>query len=220
MPIPIVTEEEFVAWAKAALPTNWFSQQALLGGGIHVSMSGLGSQDFVVYDKLLELQKSFRFQTAEGSQLDDLVKDYFGDKISRFSEETDNSFRNRALALLFIPLGTEVGIAEGIENTIGTTPILRERMTTLNSCGWAKWSPGEPETAEIHGDFAWNLAGVTYYDMAAYQGLITVYQPEPEVEGFLTFGQIMKLIEALKPEATVMWVRVVGPTSTGGVPIR
>ncbi len=83
------------------------------------------------------------------------------------------------------------------------------------SC-WAH--PQGPYTGE-GGQFGYNESGVYLLDIGAYQGLVTVQQPEPDDDHFLTFRQIMALITSLKPYATVAWVRVNGPTSTGGVPI-
>jgi hypothetical protein len=214
-----VTQDDFTAWAKSALPTNWFSEEAKASGGnLYATLRAIAKGDETTYTNMLALQSSLTFTNAEGSQVDDLVRDYYGTKLKRQAGETDSSFKARALARLFVPVGTEQGMSDGIERTLGTEPIIITGRNLTNPGGWARWQPGNNLTAELFGHFAWD-EGNFAVDLGPYQALITVYQPEPSSGQFLTYSQIMRLIEDLKPEATIMWVKVVGPPSNGGLPI-
>jgi len=73
---------------------------------------------------------------------------------------------------------------------------------------------------EIYGPLAWDTGTGTYdTHLGPYQALVTVQQPEPESGRFLDVYQILALVDSLKPVGTIMWVRVIGPASTSGVPI-
>jgi len=75
-------------------------------------------------------------------------------------------------------------------------------------------------SSAIFGSIGYDEAGAYASDLGPYQCLIDIQQPEPTDEKFLTFDQIMRLVESLKPLATMCWVKVTGPVSNGGMPIH
>lgn len=221
MPVAPVTELEFTQWLISYFPSRWFSNEAQApGGGLYATAAALASDDVKVYARVLQFYNSITLTNAVGTQIDDIVKDYFGNKLPRLPGEGDAAYKGRAVTRLMLPVGTREGMDLGVFSVVGTHPIILENRDLANSCGWAKWTPGNKYTAQVYGDFAWNRAGRFYLNLGAYQALITVYQPEPTSPNFLTFDQIMALVNSLKPEATIMWTQVIGPPSTSGVPIH
>ncbi len=83
----------------------------------------------------------------------------------------------------------------------------------------APWDAIVPVPPVLTGNMAWDVNGMWGTNLGPYQALIDVQQPEPIDPHFLTYRQIMSLITDIKPAGTVMWVRVIGPVASGGIPI-
>lgn len=221
MAVPTITDQEFIDWVVSYFPSTWFAEtEKVSGGGLYAHASAIATGDIALYTKIRLFYNSLTFTNAAGTQIDEIVKDYFGSKLPRLPGELDADYVTRVVTRLMLPVGTREGMRLAIVSTIKTAPLIQERRDLRNPCGWARWTPGNKLTAQTYGDFAWSRAGTVYYNIGAFQALITVNQPEPEDPSFLTFDQIMALIDSVKPEATIMWVRVIGPSSTGGEPIH
>lgn len=217
MPIPNVTKEEFLERLAALLPRGWFSQEAVEEGNTHALLSAIADGDDVVYQQLLLVQQQLSLLTAAGDQLDAVVTDYFGENLPRLTGESDAAYRARAVAQLLLPVGTRPGLEAALGRALNSTPRIMEPGSSRLAGGYASsnWN-------NVYGPLAWNIAGMWFVASASldpYEGKITVQQPEPGTDYFMTYPQILKLIATVKPVGSKVWVRVLGPDSTGGVPI-
>ena len=222
MTIPAKTTEDFVKALSSYLPTNWVSPAEFERGTLtRAVFEGLGGNDLHTYDVVRAAGQQLTLLTAEGTQVDDIVRDYFGNNLPRYANESDASYVARVVNRMFRPTGTRTAVLEGVKQAIGTDALLLENQRAATAGPWR----ADYDMSPAIGQLAYDTAGV--YDpqtaagqfAGAYQCLMTVYQPEPTSAKFLTRLQIMALITELKPLGTTVWVRLVGPDSTGGVPV-
>mgnify|MGYP003443158316 CR=1 FL=1 len=252
MTVPSVTQAEFAKRLASFFPVNWAGQDAHTVGVLSDIWAGISQTDYVVHGKLLTVQQQISLLTAVGDQMDNIARDFFGDKFPRNSGESDSAYRTRIVTRLFQPIGTRPGMEDGIETALGTAPTVMEKTEFYQTGAWsdnddvasgaAYDSGGYMDGSTVCGPFAYDTSGAVLgagstispahpgaigYDEAGayalelgpYQCLIDIQQPEPDDDKFLTYGQIMRLVESLKPLSTICWVKITGPESTDGVPI-
>lgn len=217
MLIENTTLNDFIQQLRNYLPVNWFSNAAVTpGGNTYALLKAEATSEKVINDDLIIVQNQISLVTATGDQIDAIARDFFGNTLPRLPSESDASYRARIVSRLFLRAGTRQAMYDGITAAVQTPPVIRERKGLIAGGGWMQTYP----IVRNFGPIGWDTGTALYgIDLGPYQALIDVQQPEPTSDHFLTFSQIMALIQAIKPIATTMWVKITGPASTGGIPI-
>lgn len=212
MPIPTLAQSDLRGYILALLPKGWFSVEAKQqGGGAYAIADAMASNDYQIYSNLLSTQQGIYITTATGAALDAISSDFFGTQLPRNPGETDDHFRNRIVARLFLPIGTRPGMETGLTRALGSAPIILEQNDAQYTGGYST-----PNWSVVYGPLAFNTGG--FYGQGygePYQCLITVTQPALTDPNFMYAEDIYTLINDLKPIASTCWVRIIQADNSG-----
>lgn len=217
---------------KSILPQRWF------GYGdtpvLDAIIQGFSQIAYELYQKSNYVKLQERLQTATDINLDLISKDYFGNKLPRKKNESDDLYRKIISAHLLQEKATLNGMKKALTLLTGVEPIIFE--------------PNIPDTGGFYLDVpeagALDVTGVLSEDMP-YQCFITVFVPD--VGGMVGFGgldtdayaldvpdgvanlylgeysligntvtdqDIYNLINDVKLEGTICWVSIIRVSSS------
>jgi hypothetical protein len=255
MSLPVLSSTDFINFLISYLPSGWWAPAVLTPTHLdYAVLKAIAGGDKYVFDELASVQSAVALTNATGSQVDEIVRDYYASKLPRNTGESDAAYKSRFIGRVFSKACTRAGITQILTDTLGSVPTITEKYEAGLTGGYAGGGGGNYNTygggayfkagtdegrlgytqagayakpvlfnASQTGAIGYNVAGMYGYNkgwgLNAYEALIKVQQPEPTSPNFLTRAQIMALIEGIKPYGTNMWVAVLGPASTGGVPI-
>ncbi len=204
MSITAVTEAELLERAVEALPTNWFSpDETAPGGSLYPLMVGLNKGDASNMERLLILQTQLYIGTAYGVGLDNVARDFFGDRITRKPNETDAAFRTRILSALFLPAATRAGLISAVQRGLNRTPTVVEPADIDATGGWS-------DGVHAYGPFRWGGGGMYLTPpVLAYQAFVTVQRQPVGDPYYLSDSDIYKLIDSVRPTSATFWVRII-----------
>lgn len=162
-------------WRKDLLdsfPSNYVSKDSKLkGGGTYGLFSGMAANLQMINDYLVYAFDAARIQTATGEALDLCAVDYYGiNGLPRKTAESDDSYRARIMAGLFIPYTTKEAFVQAITALTGVAPVLVEgwRVDQTSAYDWSYYDVNIPERPGLYGDT--NLP---------YQVFVTATLPSP-----------------------------------------
>ncbi|MBI1214136.1 MAG: hypothetical protein GC190_21955 [Alphaproteobacteria bacterium] len=165
-----------------------------------------------------------RIMTATDGWLDLISADFFGAALLRAANQSDDSYRARIIANLFRERGTRKAIVLVLEQLTGRTPTIFEFLRPADTGGYSTGGVG-------YG------AGGGYGSFAmAYQAFVDAFRPMnsgiPNVNGYgepaggysaasqasyvslsqiignVTDADIYAAIEAVRPAAVTVWVKI------------
>lgn len=124
---PVFTADEWAQRLLRLFPTRWTSDSAKQVGGVLYSVfNAMGSQFTFLQNELLYAFKSSRIMTATDVALDLIAADLFGETkyypatVVRTAGETDDSFRARILAAMFVGGATRAALLRVLSRLTGT----------------------------------------------------------------------------------------------------
>jgi len=206
---------------RRLLPRGWFAEAGstpLLDG----LLSGLGYAHAQLSSWIAFARTQTRLATASDIFLDGLAADFLGTRISRQDGESDDAFRARIRREILRPRGTRAALIEALEDLTGVVPLVVEPGCTTDTGGYRAGGVGYG-SASAYGSMT-----------LPYQCFATVYRPPgvmpAGVDGYggslggygvgaleyassaavigVEDAEIYDVIEATRPVATVVWVRL------------
>lgn len=218
MAIEVLTADQLTQQIIGYVPTNWVAPIELTPKHLTYAVyKGLGYNDEVIMTQLQFIQQQLSLLTATGTQIDLIAKDYFGANLPRFANEMDVSYISRILGRMFVATCTRTGFLAVIEKTVGSGHAMLEQAVSGEYFGG--YMDSTTLSTAIPGPLAYDTQGTYLFAVPPYTGWVYIQQLEPTATGFLTKAQITALVEMLKPYGTLIHTLVIGPASTGGVPI-
>jgi hypothetical protein len=215
-------QDDVLSNLKKLLPNGWFQpgETPLLDG----LLTGIASALSFVYGLLIYLRLQMRISTATDGFLDLIAADYFGNRIFRSSNQSDDSFRARIIAGILRERNTRYAVTSIITQLTGKAPIIFE--------------PRRPSDTGVYGGpgLFWGRMGGWGTNSRPYQSFVTVFRPPgqgvPYVAGYgiptgawstpsraewtnasmlegLTDNDLYAAIESVRPAGYTIWVALV-----------
>lgn len=148
--IPDIDDKGFTERLLDLFPPGWAGQAARTKGGIlHALMTSIAGQLQYLNDGVIFAWKATRIATAEGSALDAVAKDFFGDEVKRAPGEPDESFRPRVQSSLLLPAATRPAMALRLKRLTGVEPRLMEPWSLLDTAVWGLASYWNVDSNEV-----------------------------------------------------------------------
>lgn len=212
---------DFLNRLHALLPPGWFSDDTPIFEGVLSACATALSWCYTLYRYA---HKQTRISTASDGWLDVAAYDFFGTSLTRSAGMSDDPFRIQIKTNLLRERGTRQAVTNIIEMLTGNTPVVFE--------------PSRPADTGAYGGPAigYGAAGGYGSHCLPYQAFVVVSRPRgqgiPQVAGYgistagygsasraqyvswgmvkgsVTDAQIYAAIEAVKPEGTLVWVRI------------
>lgn len=168
-----------------------------------------------VYSLLIYSKKQTRIKTATDGFLDLIAKDFFGNRIKRQPNQTDDSFRNVILAVLLHERGTRNGMNTALTQLTGNEPIIFEprrdggayNQDYYNQYLYGSQSYPFQAFITVFRPVSSLKNNQGYYDQDFYYDQ-SYYGTSSDVSSLITDQDIYAVINAVKPIATRMWVDI------------
>ena len=159
--------QNIISRLKAALPTRWFADSSPVLDGL---LSGLGWGWRWLLELLGFVREQTRISTASGTWLDIIAQDFFGLRLSRRADESDDAFRHRIQLELLRERGTRSSIVAVLRNVTGRTPAIFEPARTTDTGGYGS-------LGGAGGGLAYGSAGGWGSLDLPFQCFVTAYRP-------------------------------------------
>ncbi|GGH14928.1 hypothetical protein GCM10007036_14570 [Alsobacter metallidurans] len=215
-------QPDIVSRLKALLPPTWFTASPIpIVEGL---LSGAASMLAGVYAQISFARLQTRISTATGGFLDLIALDYFGWRVMRKTNQSDDSFRARILEELLRPRVTRSSLVAMLTDLTGRAPTVFEPALPADTGGYNLPCMG------------YSLAGRYGSLQLPCQSFVTVLRPAssgiPSVGGYgaplggyarasaLEYGQLSQIvgsvtdqdiydaIESVKPAGTIVWTKI------------
>ncbi len=214
-------QQDMFARLKSMMPRGWFGDVSPVIDGV---LQGCAAIMASVYALIVYARLQTRIRTATDGWLDMIASDFFGLSLQRKAGQSDASFRANIIANLFRERGTRNAVSKALIDLTGRAPIIIE--------------PNRPQDCGAYSapNSGYDDAGA-YSDVSlSYQAFITAYRPFgtgiPNIAGYgistagysvdaqgeytspsmstdtVTDADIYAAIEAVRPAATITWVRI------------
>jgi hypothetical protein len=119
----IYDQQDIFRRIKATLPGRWFGEDTPILDSVLKSLSA----GWLNFFKLLEfVRMQTRIHSAFDASLDLIARDYFGQRIQRRPQETNDSFRQRICTELLRDRCTRAAIYDVLQELTGRPPIIFE----------------------------------------------------------------------------------------------
>lgn len=222
---------------KRALVSRWFATSPLdsttpILDGV---LSGPAWMWSWLYALLQYVAKQRRIGTADSVNLDQIALDFFGNKLGRFTAESDDTFRARIKANLLAPKNTRASVIAAVQALTGVAPVIFEPRDTTDTGGYGF------RGMTVGTGLGYGIAGAYGSLLLPFQAFITAYRPVgigiagvsgyysrgsglPALGGYgvgaieygslemlaglVTDADIYQTIADVAPEATIMWTRI------------
>ncbi len=236
-------QADFVTRLRRMLPRGWWgdiSSTPFLSG----ILAGLSYAHASVFSWTTFARQQIRLATASGEFLDWLASDFLGNAISRHTGETDASFRSRIRAQILQPKATRAAVVSAVQSLTGNLPTVVEPALASDTGGYGSSTVSGQGggvgygTAGAYGSLQLpfqcfltvqrpitpGIPGVAGYGAGAGYGSRAApgvnvgpseYASLDQLTG-VRDADILALIAATAPVATVVWTRIVDPTPDAG----
>lgn len=168
-PPAIGSQPDMFARLKALFPRSWFQKSPNFDATLQGPAWALSN----AYAQITYAALQTRIATATDGYLDLISNDFFGAGLPRLTQESDNSFRSRILANLFIKGPSRRDMSAVLKVITGRAPSIFEPSNTTDSGGWC-------------GGFYWDAEG-GWGDPRPFQSFVTAYRP---VVGSVSLGEL------------------------------
>lgn len=218
------------SWAarvRRLLPRGWFAEPGTtpILDGILAAFAYAHAQTSTW---IAFARQQTRLATATDDFLNGVAEDFLGTRVSHADGETDAAFRTRIRREILRPRATRSAMVAALEDLTGQTPLIVEPASPTD-CGGYGVACG------------YGVVGAYGSLSLPFQSFITVYRPHvggmASVDGYggsiggygvgaieyvsgveavgVEDAAIYSVIEATRPVATVMWVRLTNTPPTG-----
>jgi len=160
-------QQDMIARLQAVLPTHWFPDSAPI---LEAVLSGLASGWAWLYSLLQYVKAQTRISTATDIWLDVIALDFFGSRIVRWTNQSDDAFRARILSEIFRERGTRAAVISALQDLTGRSPIVFEPARSTDTGGYTALTGGG-------GGVAYGAAGGWGSLSLPFQSFITAYRP-------------------------------------------
>jgi len=222
-------QQDMLARLRGVLPQGWFPDDAPVLGAV---LTGIAYSLSWAFSLTAYAADQTRLLTAADVFLDILAVDFFGGRLFRKDNETDASFRARIRRELLRPKATRAALAEALTDLTGQAPAIFEPGNStdtggydLGGCGYdAAGGYGAPFEmpyqclVTAYRPHLGGIPGVDGYDgsIGGYgQGALEYADPS-QILGAVTDQDILDLIVATIPAATVAWTRITNVPPVAG----
>ncbi|MDR5729325.1 MAG: hypothetical protein RB191_18065 [Terriglobia bacterium] len=154
-------QADFFSRLKAQIPASWFQSSPNFDATLQGPAWALSS----IYAQITYAALQTRIKTATDGYLDLISNDFFGTTLPRTFNETDDAFRARILANLFVNGPTRGDMVAVLTLLTGNAPVIFE-----------PWNPSDTGGYDV-GGVAYDLAG-GWGDILVAQAFIVAYRPE------------------------------------------
>jgi hypothetical protein len=213
-------QNDIVNRLRQVLPP-WFGSSSPIVDGILYGYAAISAFLYSLYDYA---RQQIRIKTASEGWLDLIAADFFGTSLQRLDGQTDDSYRSRIIANLFRERATRRGLINVLTELTGRVPDVFEPRNPADTGGWGMpqsgWGVGtfrvgaidtpmqtfvrafRPHFSGIPNVTGWGQpAGGWGVGQAKWSDL-------DEIIGFLRDADIYAAVDAVKPAATIVWVRI------------
>lgn len=114
---------DIVSRLQAVLPKRWFSEQSPI---LSALLQGIAAPWVWLYGVIAYTIFQTHLSTATDSWLDLISNDYFGQALTRKSNESDPNFRARIKTALLRKTATRSAISSGLTDLLGSPPSIFE----------------------------------------------------------------------------------------------
>ncbi len=160
-------KQDFIQRLLNNIP-EWFGENNPL---LDATLGGSATQHSFIYSLWEYLKLQTRIITATEENLDLISCDFFGDRVPRRSEESDDVYRRRILSLLFQPKATRPAMFNAIKNLTGVDPIIFESWNPSDCGGYAGVTSVPPYI------IGYSVTGKYGSGSYRYQAFIDVFLP-------------------------------------------
>jgi len=158
-------QNDMAARIRAVLPAGWFSDTTPVLDSL---LAGLGWLWSWAYALLQFVVAQARLATTSGMWLDLFAFDYFGNRVARATQETDDAFRARISREMRRIRGTRAAVISVVTDLTGQAPKIFEPMNTGDTGSWGTLD-GQAQ------GLAWNTTGGWGSLSMPFQAFVTVY---------------------------------------------
>lgn len=210
---------DMVARLKAALPARWFGEAAPVLEGV---LAGIADIWTAIHDQLTAVIAQTRVATASDVFLDMIAADFFGARLPRRLEETDDAFRARIQKEMVRERGTRAAIVAVLEDLTGRAPEVFEPARPADTGAWSghaaygtagRWgSLALPRQVFVTarrplGEGIATIAGWTAAP-GAWAGGSIAWGTRDAIAGQVTDADIAAAVAGVMPVATIAWLRI------------
>lgn len=212
-------QANMLARLQAALPARWFASDAPVLAGL---LNGNAWATSNTYAQITYMVLQIRIATATGVWLDIICADFFGSSVQRFADETDDAFRKRIVANLFVRGPARSNMGKVLELITGRAPLIIEGTSPTDCGGWDAGGVYWDETGAWGWGKPWQC-GVTVY--RPENALLNVGWMDTNTLGWDAAGgwcdtapsattdlALIAAVESTRPLGVTVWMRILdGP---------
>ena len=216
-----VDSEDMHGRLRKLIPPGWFSEDCpFLNAAIEQCAAGL-SRCYALYEYA---RKQTRLLTASDGWLDLISYDFFGHQLRRWAGEKDESYCRRIQNSLLRESGTRKAISDSLLYLTGQAPDIFEPQRPLDTGGYNMPVNGYGHAGrygsvmlpyqafiqvtmpplDIHSSIAGYHCSPSGYSLKAWGA----YLCADEVDRGLKSSGVQEAITSVKPEGTIIWLRL------------
>lgn len=212
---------DMVGRLQRLIPSGWFTVGASpLRDGV---LSGIANTLAFCYSLLAYLRLQSRISTATDGFLDLIANDFFGNRLVRASNQSDDSFRARILSSVLRERGTRKSVIDILTQLTGRAPVVFEPRRIADTGAY-----GGP-------NLAYDLVGGYGALNEPFEAFVKVYRPlgqgVPNVAGYdiptgaydtgsqaeyialsmiqgITDADLFAAVDSVRPAGTTLWVQL------------
>ena len=207
---------DILARLKSVLPPGWFADTTPI---LDTVLSGLSDAGSRLYGLLAVIRLETRIATASDTFLDGAANDFFGLRLRRRVNESDDPFRTRLTRALTRTRATRAALVDALVELTGHVPIIFEPSRPGDTGAWSV------------GGIGWNVAGGWGSLSLPFQSFVTIARPRGQgiatlagygtggplsyaslamIRGQVTDADIYAEIAATLPVASIAWTSITG----------
>lgn len=232
--IETTTGPNFAARLAQLFPRGWCSDDAAQTGNVYSLLLSLGNQLRFTQAEIQYALAAQRLQTETSPELDLASLDFYGGALPRTAGQSDSDYAAAIIAALFQPAATRTALFNALETLTGSAPRMLEPWDVYDTGSWRNLSYWNVDT--VQNPARWGNGSLRY------QGYIETAPPAIPAIGpnnpILAWGDsaywnvpgyflgiiapigpdtVNDLINRLRAYGTIVWLKLVSPTSLAGV---
>jgi hypothetical protein len=199
---------------RRMLPARWWADEAPV---LDRLLLGLGTVLSAIHELIAYARQQTRLATATAPWLDIAAQDFLGGRLLRRSQETDDAFRKRLIAIMQRPRATRDAVGAAVLRVCGSEPLIFEPRRPADTGAWNSGSIGYGAAggwgsltlpAQIF-VVAQRPRGTGCALLSGYgTGGLTVYAGSAQIGAQVPDSEIFAAIADAMPSGAVAWTRL------------